>query len=228
MSRPSPADCVGIWRRRKMRLSHQEWPGGRAPSPRFMRIPSRDLGGETNRAKNVAPDDRMQLSGLDGWGGKGVPPDETHHDQGETRGDSWHTCSKGHFVNSDPLCQNNTNHRVHWMREIVLLHIVSCKVVQAPSPRVCKARECAGITVSMHPPCGPLSKRIRDSIGIAEILEIFPEAYSEALQLVCWAYHRAAAGLPKHCAPKWLNRGSLSGSKLSTCGAGFVIYYISR
>jgi hypothetical protein len=51
-----------------------------------MRIPSRDLGGETNRAKNVAPDDRMQLSGLDGWGGKGVPPDETHHDQGETPG----------------------------------------------------------------------------------------------------------------------------------------------
>lgn len=53
----------------------------------------------------------------------------------------------------------------------------------------------------MHPPCGPLSKRIRDPGGIAEILGILPEAYSEALPLVCWAYHQSPAEVPKNSVP---------------------------
>jgi hypothetical protein len=197
-----PADCVWIWRRWK--CDYRIKSGLVVVAPRGSCAFHREIwGGETNRAKNVAPDDRMQLSGLDGWGGKGVPPDETHHDQGETPGTS---VSRDISSTVDPLCKNNTDRRVHWMREFVLLYIVSCKVVQAPSPRSCKARECAGITVSMHPPCGPLSKRIRDSVGIAEILGILPEAYSEALQLVCWAYHQLGS---QRTVSQWLNVGAL-------------------
>jgi hypothetical protein len=98
------------------------------------------------------------------------------------------------------------------MGEIVLLYIVVCKVDQDPSPRPCKARECAEITVSMHPPCGPLSRE-SEILCIAEILGIFPEAYSEVLRLVCWAYHFAPAEVPKNSVPlgEHVPKGGLEG-----------------
>jgi hypothetical protein len=45
MSKPSPADCVGISRQGK--CDYRIESGMVVASPRFMRIPSRDLGGET-------------------------------------------------------------------------------------------------------------------------------------------------------------------------------------
>ena len=97
------------------------------------------------------PDDRMQLSGLRVWGGKEDPPNETH--QGEA---PWNTVARV-IINGGVHCKIVPSVKCVELGRLLLYTALDFLVQGRES--LCKAGECPAIGVSMHPPCGPLSKR---------------------------------------------------------------------